>query len=115
MYGIETFVYSFAPQIMCTGTIQDLARFYDVVQKETKFDCLIVIDGGTDSLMTGFEDELGTPHEDISTLLAIQHLENTTKFLMTLGFNVDSAHGVTDESFLRNTASISAAGGFLGG
>lgn len=40
-----------------------------------EIDCVILVDGGTDSLMRGDEVELGTPTEDMSSIAAIHQLK----------------------------------------
>jgi hypothetical protein len=112
--GLEVPVFTYGVEAMFAGTIQGLRSFYGAVQADTRFDCLLVVDAGTDSLMTGDEPERGTWFEDISTLLAVKHFE-CPKFLVTVGFNIDAAHDVTDASFLRAVAALSAQGAFLGG
>jgi hypothetical protein len=112
--GSEVPVFTFGVEAMFAGTIQGLRSFYGAVQADTQFDCLLVVDAGTDSLLAGDEQERGTWFEEISTLLAVRHFE-CPKFLITVGFNIDAAHDVTDASFLRAVAALSSQGAFLGG
>ena len=57
---------------------------------------IYLVDGGSDSLMTGKEKELGTPVEDIMHMKAVHELKlnnlNINKYLCILGANVDVGH-----------------------
>jgi hypothetical protein len=77
-------------------------------------DTLILVDGGTDSLMRGDEVGLGTPHEDIASIAAVDDLEVERKLLACLGFGVDYYHGVCHAHFLEAVAELTKAGGYLG-
>ena len=78
-------------------------------------DAVILVDGGTDSLMRGDEAGLGTPEEDIASINAVDKLEGvTTKLLLCVGFGVDTFHGVCHSQFLEAVADLTRAGGYLG-
>lgn len=78
-------------------------------------DTVILIDGGTDSLMRGDEVGLGTPQEDMASIAAVDAVSGVArKFLVCLGFGVDAFHGVCHAHFLENASAIIAAGGYLG-
>lgn len=77
-------------------------------------DAVILIDGGTDSLMRGDEPGLGTPQEDIASIAAVDRLGIATKMLLCLGFGVDTFHGVCHSYFLEAVADLTREGGFLG-
>ena len=78
-------------------------------------DALILIDGGTDSLMRGDEPGLGTPEEDIVSLAAADALEGVReKFLVCIGFGVDTFYGVCHAYFLEAVAELAREGAFLG-
>lgn len=97
-----------------TGVVP-LAEGYRVLIEETRADTVVLVDGGTDSLLRGDEEELGTPHEDIASVAAVSELKYAKqKLLVCLGFGVDAYHGVSHTHFLENTAAISREGGFLG-
>ncbi len=87
---------------------------YRALRERLKPDALVLIDGGTDSLMRGDETGLGTPVEDVATLYAAQELEIKTKLLVCVGFGVDAFHGVCHAQFLEAVAHVSRTGGFLG-
>lgn len=95
--------------------IKQLIHAYDQIQELEGIDTVILMDGGTDSLMTGIEiDSLGTPYEDISSIIAAYHSNVSNKYLYCLGYNIDSYHGVTDENFLKNTSNLIKDNGFVG-
>jgi hypothetical protein len=77
-------------------------------------DTLVLVDGGTDSLMRGDEDGLGTPHEDVASLAATHELPLARKFLACLGFGIDHYHDVCHYRFLESVAELIRAGAYLG-
>lgn len=85
---------------------------------EFQIDTIMVVDGGTDSLMKGSEEQLGTPYEDILTLSVIWRLQHDFPNLQTrlyvLGYNIDAVHGISDESVNQNILELIRLGGFLG-
>lgn len=107
--GAEVTVYAFQK-----SGVEPLREAYEALRCELEFDTLILVDGGTDSLMRGDEAGLGTPIEDISSILAANELQIPRKMLVCLGFGVDAFHGVCHAQFLEAVADITCAGGFLG-
>lgn len=93
---------------------QLLRPSYQHLVDELKADTVILVDGGTDSLMRGDEFGLGTPHEDAISLAAVHDLKNVQKFLVCLGFGVDDFHGVLHTYYLEAVAALSKTGGYLG-
>jgi hypothetical protein len=92
-----------------------VARAYRALTEELRPDTVVLVDGGTDSLMRGDEAGLGTPVEDISSLVAVDALEGVDRKLhVCLGFGVDHFHGVSHVDVLEAVAELSRAGGFLG-
>jgi hypothetical protein len=77
-------------------------------------DTVVLVDGGTDSLMCGDEAGLGTPQEDMASLVAAQSVSVARKFLVCLGFGIDAYHGVCHAHFLENAAALIREGGYLG-
>jgi len=106
---IETSVYAFSQ----TG-VQPLHHAYQHLVDQHQIDTVILIDGGTDSLMRGNEAGLGTPAEDAISLLAVSLLEIPQSFLVCLGFGVDHFHGVSHAQVLENIAKLDEIGAFLG-
>lgn len=78
------------------------------------FDTVVLVDGGTDSLMRGDEAGLGTPAEDAMSLLAVDSLDVPRKLLACLGFGVDRYQGVCHAQYLEAVAELTARGAFLG-
>lgn len=107
--GIETPIYCFDR----VGA-KPLKEAYQFLINQFSIDTVILADGGTDSLMFGNEEELGTPVEDIASMKAVFELEITKKYLVCLGFGVDDYHGVSHYNFLENVADLSKNEGYLG-
>lgn len=91
-----------------------LKSAYEKLVQDLNLDTIVLIDGGTDSLMFGDEAGLGTPGEDSSSLVAISQLNGVEKILTCLGFGVDSFHGVSHYQFLENVAKLSRKNAYLG-
>jgi hypothetical protein len=94
--------------------VQPLNRIYKQLHKQYNFDAVVLVDGGTDSLMFGNEEGLGTPVEDITSMSAAYKTDISKKFLVCIGFGVDHFHGVSHYHFLENVATLAKEGGFLG-
>ena len=77
-------------------------------------DAIVLVDGGTDILLRGDEQNLGTPEEDLTSLAAVASVEVLTRIVTCVGFGVDSFHGVCHANWLENVAALTAEGGFLG-
>ncbi|RYX80797.1 DUF1152 domain-containing protein [bacterium] len=107
--GIETSIFCFPNE-----GVASLRGNYQALCEMLKPDALVLVDGGTDSLMRGDETGLGTPHEDCASLYAAQEVEIATKLLVCVGFGVDAFHGVCHAQFLEAVADVSRKGGFLG-
>jgi hypothetical protein len=107
--GQETPIYCFER----TG-FKPLLDGYQALVEALAIDTIILVDGGTDSLMQGDEIGLGTPHEDMTSIAAVDALDVPTKLLVCLGFGVDRYHGVCHAHVLENIATLIQSGGFLG-
>jgi hypothetical protein len=94
--------------------VRTIAKIYEAIVERHQIDTIILIDGGTDSLMFGDEEGLGTPLEDSCSLVAVEKTTVKNKFLVCLGFGVDRFHGVSHYRFLENTAKLINEQGFLG-
>ena len=77
-------------------------------------DAIVLVDGGTDSLIFGDEPGLGTITEDASACVAADGLGLEKAFLACLGFGVDHFHDVSHYAYLENVATMIRDGGFLG-
>lgn len=107
--GEEIPIYAFEK----TG-IQPLKESYNYLIDQLNIDAVILVDGGTDSLMFGDEYELGTPVEDICSMGAVFQSNIVKHYLLCLGFGVDHYHGVSHYRFLENLSTIAQKGGYLG-
>lgn len=87
---------------------------YSALASELSIDALVLVDGGSDSLLTGDEAGLGTPAEDMASIAAVDDLAVETKLLLSIGFGVDSFHGVSHGHVLETVSAIAKSGGFLG-
>jgi len=77
-------------------------------------DAIVLVDGGTDSLMRGDEYGLGTPEEDSASIAAVDCLDVPTRLLVCLGFGVDTFHGISHAHFLEAVAELTKKDAFLG-
>jgi hypothetical protein len=77
-------------------------------------DAIVLVDGGTDILLRGDEDGLGTPSEDMASLAAVAAMDVPTRMVACVGFGVDTYHGVCHANWLENVAGLTAEGAFLG-
>ena len=92
-----------------------ITEAYQFLARHLSLDAVILVDGGTDSLMRGDENGLGTPEEDAASLAAVSALEAVpVKVLACLGFGIDTFHGVCHAQFLEAVAALSQTGGYLG-
>lgn len=94
--------------------VNPLKDAYKYLIKEHEIDTILLVDGGTDSLMFGDEDGLGTPQEDICSMAAVYKSGIKKQFLISVGFGIDHFHGVSHYRFLENVAEIARDGGYLG-
>jgi len=94
--------------------VQPLLEAYRALIAHLDVDTVVLVDGGTDSLMRGDEHGLGTPQEDIGSITAVHELEVPRKLLACLGFGIDHFHGVCQAHFLEAVADLTRHGGYLG-
>lgn len=91
--------------------VQPLLAAYQLLVGHLQLDTVILVDGGTDSLMRGDETVLGTPHEDVASIAAVDLLDVANKYLVCLGFGIDNiSHG----QFLEGVAELIRTDGYLG-
>jgi hypothetical protein len=96
-------------------TVPSLHRFYSAVAGEHGIDAVVLVDGGSDSLMVGDESGLGDPIEDAVSVAAVSRLDVTgPRVLVSVGLGADRYNDVSDAASLRAVAELTAAGGFLG-
>ena len=96
-----------------TGAIP-LRESCQMLTERLELDAVILVDGGTDSLMRGDEYGLGTPHEDIASIAAVDDINVPLKLLVCVGFGVDANHDVCHAHYLEAVAQLIKSGDFLG-
>jgi hypothetical protein len=94
--------------------VQPLRAAYRHLVDRLRVDALVLVDGGTDILLRGDENSLGTPVEDIASLAAAAGLDLPVKLVTSLGFGIDAYHGVRHTQVLENLAALDREGGYLG-
>ena len=94
--------------------VRPLRAAYQALVGHLGVDTVVLVDGGTDSLMRGDEVGLGTPNEDIASIAAVDDLPVARKLLACIGFGVDSYHGVCHAQFLEAVAELIRNDGYLG-
>lgn len=94
--------------------VQPLANAYRAIIAKHHVDTLVLVDGGTDSLMFGDESAVATLVEDACSLIAadLQSLERS--FLLVTAFGVEQHHHFDHHAMLENIASLTRTGDFLG-
>ena len=96
-------------------TVERLLGFYRQLVAEHAIDAVVVVDGGSDSLMVGDESGLGDPIEDAVSVAAVARLDVPgPRVLVSVGFGADRYNDVSDAASLRAVAELTAQGGFLG-
>ncbi|MDI1430782.1 DUF1152 domain-containing protein [Polyangium sorediatum] len=106
------FVYAYYAR---SFTVPALRAFYAELVQRHEVDAVILVDGGSDSLMRGDEEGLGDPIEDAVSVGAVASLEGVKlKLLCSIGLGADRFNGVSDAASLRAIAELTEAGGFLG-
>lgn len=98
-----------------TGVAPTTAAYKALAEHLGDLDAVVLVDGGTDSLMRGDESGIGTPQEDLASLAAVDALRGVpTKLLVNLGFGIDSYHDVCHAHWLESVAALTKSGAFLG-
>ena len=93
--------------------VANLVRSYQWLVEEETIEAIVLVDGGTDALMRGDEPDLGTPAEDLASLYAGSQT-GLPALLASIGFGIDTFHGVCHYYFLEAVAEMTQQGGFLG-
>jgi hypothetical protein len=102
-------VYAFAK----SGVVP-LSSAYEWIMREHQIDLVVLVDGGTDSVIFGDEAGIGSAVEDAVSILAVNTIAGERAVLAALGFGIDHYHGVSHHAFLENVATLTRDGGFLG-
>jgi hypothetical protein len=107
--GQPTPVYAFAK-----SGVRPLRAAYRSIIERHEIHLVLLIDGGTDSILFGDEPGIGSVVEDAVTIVAACAAAGEQVILAAIGFGVDHHHGVSHYAFLENTARLTRDGGFLG-
>lgn len=106
------FVYAYYARAF---TVRALTRLYRGLIAEHAIDALVLVDGGSDSLMVGDEQGLGDPIEDAVSVATVAGLDTLRcRTLVVVGLGTDRFNHVSDAASLRAVAELTRAGGFLG-
>lgn len=109
--GSDISIYSFYREI----GVKRLSEAYSKLASTLKLDAIVLVDGGTDSLMFGSEIRMGTPSEDHCSMVSVSTVTSVpVRLLICLGFGVDSFHGVSHGRFLENVTTVERTGGYYG-
>ena len=92
-----------------------LRRLYEQLILAHAVDAVVIVDGGSDSLMAGDEEGLGDPIEDAVSVATVASLDpRLVKILVSVGLGTDRYNHVSDAASLRAIAELTRLGGFLG-
>jgi hypothetical protein len=89
-----------------------LTKAYNYIAELHQIDTVILVDGGTDSLMFGDESKVGTIVEDSCSIIAAAESIIPHRYLAALGFGVE--HEFNHCACLENIAHLTKEGYFLG-
>lgn len=94
--------------------VRPLRGAYRTIIEKHSVDAVVLVDGGTDILLRGDEQHLGTPAEDMTSLAAAAGIDGVVKIVTSLGFGIDAHHGVCHAHVLENLAALDKQGAYLG-
>ena len=97
-----------------SASMEDLCNIYDYIIKKHSIEAILVADGGYDSLLSGTEEELGTPVEDMMTLSSIHTMIQRYKlpaYVSSLGLHLE--HEIRETDMFESITRLSAHGGLL--
>ena len=96
-------------------TVPLLTRLYRQFIDTHSIDAIVLVDGGSDSIMAGDEQGLGDPIEDAVSITTVASLTGLkAKVLVVIGLGTDRFNHVSDAASLRTIAELTRMGGFLG-
>lgn len=109
----ETTVYTLSRRHCGVTTVR---KAYSWLINKFNVDAIVTVDAGTDSLMKGNEDGLGSYEEDLASVLAAGAMTSVPLRLhLAVGLGVDSHHSVSDVSSLRAISELRRVpNGYLG-
>lgn len=96
-------------------SVTKLHAFYSQLIDEYQIDAIVLMDGGSDSLMVGDEEGLGDPVEDAISVATVAKLNRVKlRILISIGLGSDRYNHVSDAATLRAIAELTQSGGYLG-
>ncbi|HRE53473.1 MAG TPA: DUF1152 domain-containing protein [Candidatus Competibacter sp.] len=107
--GENPIIYGFSKNEM---GVLPLVEAYSFIIDKHHIDTLILVDGGTDSLMFGDETKVGTIVEDACSITAAAKLRLENIFLAVIGFGVE--HDLNHHACLENISTLIKDGQYLG-
>ena len=106
------FVYAYYAR---SFTVPRLTRLYQQFIDTHAVDAIVLVDGGSDSIMAGDEEGLGDPIEDAVSVATVASLPGLkARVLISIGLGADRFNHVSDAASLRAIAELTRMGGFLG-
>lgn len=109
-HSLSVPIYAFSYEL----GVQQLRKAYNHLIAEYDIDTILLIDGGTDSILFGDEECLGTITEEANSMVAVFKANAPNKYLLATGFGVDHIHGISHYNCLENIATLIKDDGFLG-
>ena len=103
--------------MLCHTGVAPLTQAYQRLWEHLRFDALVLVDGGVDSIMRGDEYGAGTLVEDTISLAAAQTLDPAAvpvKILACIGFGTEVEEMVCHYSALENMAALAREGALYG-
>lgn len=94
-----------------TRGVKPLFENYSKLCKKLGIDAIVLVDGGTDGLMFGDEEHLGTPLQDYTSIAAVHQVDGVRKYMGCIGYGIDD---VSHNCFWDNVRQIQQVGGSLG-
>ncbi len=95
-------------------TVPLLTTLYSEFIGTHAIDAVVLVDGGSDSLMVGDEEGLGDPIEDAVSVTTVASLNLKAKILICIGLGADRFNHVSDAASLRAIAELTKMDGFIG-
>jgi len=89
-----------------------LFESYQILKEKLGFDTVVLVDGGVDSILCGDEARIGTPLEDMCSLVAVNQLDVEEKLIICLGFGGET--DVTHSHALETLSELMGKNAFLG-
>ncbi|HZR73269.1 DUF1152 domain-containing protein [Bradyrhizobium sp.] len=100
--------------VFAKSGVVPLSSAYELIIREHQVDLVVLVDGGTDSIIFGDEPGIGSAIEDAVSIVAVSRAAGERAVLAALGFGIDHYHGVSHHAFLENVARLTRDGDFLG-